>query len=88
VRQRLLNLSRERGEDFNFTLTRYANERLLYRLACSPYRDRFVLKGAGGLPVETGCEQHASPEDRTRDATKGRDDERGLAGPPAALDLR
>ena len=29
VRQRLLNLSRERGEDSNFTLTRYANERLL-----------------------------------------------------------
>lgn len=46
VRQRLLNLSRERGEDFNFTLTRYANERLLYRLGCSPYRDQFVLKGA------------------------------------------
>ena len=46
VRQRLLNLARERGEDFNFTLTRYANERLLYRLGCSPYRDEFVLKGA------------------------------------------
>jgi predicted nucleotidyltransferase component of viral defense system len=45
VRQRLLNLSRERGEDFNFLLTRYANERLLYRLANSPYRDQFVLKG-------------------------------------------
>jgi predicted nucleotidyltransferase component of viral defense system len=51
VRQRLLNLSRERGEDFNFTLTRYANERLLYRLACSPYRDQFVLKGAALFQV-------------------------------------
>ena len=51
VRQRLLNLSRERGEDFNFTLTRYANERLLYRLARSPYRDQFVLKGAALFQV-------------------------------------
>ncbi len=46
VRQRLLNLSRERGEDFNYLLTRYGNERLLYRLARSQYRDQFVLKGA------------------------------------------
>ena len=51
VRQRLLNLARERGEDFNFTLTRYANERLLYRLASSPYRDQFVLKGAALFQV-------------------------------------
>jgi hypothetical protein len=51
VRQRLLNLSRERGEDFNFTLTRYANERLLYRLGCSPYREQFVLKGAALFQV-------------------------------------
>lgn len=27
-------------------LTRYANERLLYRMSSSPYRDHFVLKGA------------------------------------------
>ncbi|MBU1750048.1 MAG: nucleotidyl transferase AbiEii/AbiGii toxin family protein [Chloroflexi bacterium] len=46
VRQRLLNLSRARGEEFNLVLTRYATERLLYRLAQSPYADRFVLKGA------------------------------------------
>jgi predicted nucleotidyltransferase component of viral defense system len=51
VRQRLLNLSRKRGEDFNFTLTRYANERLLYRLSSSPYRDQFVLKGAALFQV-------------------------------------
>ena len=31
VRQRLLNLSRDRGEDFNLTLMRYGTERLLYR---------------------------------------------------------
>lgn len=33
IRQRLLNLSRDRGEDFNLTLTRYGIERLLYRLS-------------------------------------------------------
>jgi hypothetical protein len=46
VRQRLLNRSRERGEDFQLTLIYYALERLLYRLSRSTYRDRFVLKGA------------------------------------------
>lgn len=46
VRQRLLNRSREKGEDFNLVLTRYALERLLYRLARSRYDNRFVLKGA------------------------------------------
>ena len=46
VRQRLLNRARQRGEDFNYLLTRYANERLLFRLAESGHRDQFVLKGA------------------------------------------
>jgi hypothetical protein len=32
VRARLLSLSRERGDDFQLVLTRYANERLLFRL--------------------------------------------------------
>lgn len=46
VRRRLLNLSRERKEDFQFLLTLYALERFLYRLSKSRYVDRFVLKGA------------------------------------------
>jgi predicted nucleotidyltransferase component of viral defense system len=46
VRARLFNLSRERGEDFQRVLLRYAFERLLYRLGESKYRDRFILKGA------------------------------------------
>jgi len=46
VRQRLLNLSRKQGEDFNYVLARYANERLLYRLSRSPYAHDFILKGA------------------------------------------
>jgi hypothetical protein len=32
--------------DFQILLTRYALERLLYRLSVSPHRDRFILKGA------------------------------------------
>jgi len=46
VRQRLLNASRTRREDFQVTLTRYALERLLYRLSKSAHRDQFVIKGA------------------------------------------
>lgn len=45
VRQKLLNYSREKKEDFNLVLTRYAQERLLYRLSKSEYADNFVLKG-------------------------------------------
>ncbi len=56
VRQRLLNLSRDRGEDFNFVLTRYAVERLLYRIACSEYATQFILKGASLIAVWTGRE--------------------------------
>jgi predicted nucleotidyltransferase component of viral defense system len=46
VRQRLLNLSREKKEPFDLILSRYAIERLLYRLANSRYAERFLLKGA------------------------------------------
>lgn len=46
VRARLLNRARETRQDFNLILTRYAIERLLYRLSISPYAYQFVLKGA------------------------------------------
>ena len=46
VRQRLFNLSRERKQPFDLVLTRYAIERLLYRLSRSKYSNDFVLKGA------------------------------------------
>ena len=46
VRARLLNRSRESGEDFQFLLQRYAAERFLYRLGASPHRELYVLKGA------------------------------------------
>lgn len=46
VRQRLLNLARNQGLDFNLVLQRYAAERFLYRLSVSDEVDRFTLKGA------------------------------------------
>ena len=46
VRDRLLKLAHESGEDFQLVLIHYALERLLYRLSRSKYRQRFVLKGA------------------------------------------
>ena len=46
VRDRLLTLARERGEDFQLILTQYGLERLLYRIGKSGYRDRLILKGA------------------------------------------
>ena len=46
VRARLLNLARAEGDDFQRVLTRYAVERLLYRLSISSHHDKLVLKGA------------------------------------------
>ncbi|MHB1174829.1 MAG: hypothetical protein ACYCZJ_06880 [Sulfuriferula sp.] len=46
VRQRLLNIAKRDGEAFDLVLTRYALERLLYRLGKSPYSHKFLLKGA------------------------------------------
>jgi predicted nucleotidyltransferase component of viral defense system len=62
VRARLLRLARERGEDFQLLLTRYANERLLYRLASSEHGSRFVLKGAALFTLWTG-EPHRATRD-------------------------
>lgn len=46
VRMRLFNLAQQSGEDFGSLLSRFATERLLYRLSISPYREMFLLKGA------------------------------------------
>lgn len=54
VRQRLLNLARERKEDFGLVLGRYGLERFLYRLSVSAHRNLFVLKGALLLQAWTG----------------------------------
>jgi hypothetical protein len=44
--QSLLNRSRAEGRPFQELLQYFAMERFLYRLAKSPFADRFVLKGA------------------------------------------
>ena len=54
VRQRLLNVSRKTGEDFQLLLTRYAIERFLYRLGESKHASQFVLKGAMLFALWTG----------------------------------
>ena len=46
VRARLLNKARAEKLDFNLLLTRYALERMLYRLSVSEQRGQFLLKGA------------------------------------------
>ena len=46
VRDRLLNKARAEKLDYNLLLTRYALERVLYRLSLSDQRDQFLLKGA------------------------------------------
>lgn len=63
VRARLLRLSRERGENFDLVLTKYALERMLYRISKSPYKNIFILKGA--LLFELWTDQRYRP---TRDA--------------------
>jgi Nucleotidyl transferase AbiEii toxin, Type IV TA system len=63
VKQRLLNRARAQKDDFNLLLTRYALERVLYRISQSTYKDILVLKGA--LLFELWTEQIHRP---TRDA--------------------
>jgi hypothetical protein len=46
VRDRLIQRAREHRENAQLLMTRYAIERILYRLGVSQHRDRFVLKGA------------------------------------------
>src|ERR1700733_8935967 len=46
VRQRLLDHSRLQNRPFQEMLQYFAMERFLYRLAKSPYADRFIFKGA------------------------------------------
>ena len=46
IRQRLLNLARERNDDFGLILIKYGLERILFRLSQSSYRRTFILKGA------------------------------------------
>lgn len=51
VRARLLNHARQRGDEFERTLARFAAERMLFRLGACAARDRCILKGASLLAV-------------------------------------
>ena len=46
LQQKLRNYAKATGDDVSLILTRYINERFLYRLSISNYRDRFILRGA------------------------------------------
>jgi hypothetical protein len=46
VRQRLYNLAKRGGEDFQLVATKFALERFLYRLSRTRQAERFILKGA------------------------------------------
>jgi len=54
VQVRLITHAQTIGQDPNLVLSRYAIERLLFRLSASPHADRFVLKGAFMLLVWLG----------------------------------
>ena len=45
IRQKLLNLAHDRNWDFELILTKYALERILFRISKSKFRDVFVPKG-------------------------------------------
>lgn len=63
IHARLLARARSRGEDFNLLLTRFALERLLFRLSVSRHSSRFLLKGALLFAL-----WHDQPYRPTRDA--------------------
>jgi hypothetical protein len=46
VRARLLSRAKDSGSDYGLILTKYALERILYRLSVSQWSDAFLLKGA------------------------------------------
>ena len=49
IKAKLLNISQSEGQGYQILITRYLQERLLYRLSISPYHDRFFLKGGALL---------------------------------------
>ena len=56
VKTRLLNLMNDTGYKYMYLLARYFNERLLYRVSVSQYKDNFLLKGGSLLYAMNGLE--------------------------------
>lgn len=76
VRDRLLSQAKEKGEEFERTLTQFVVERLLFRLGASSAGNRCLLKGARLLAV-----WFADPYRATRDVdilASGRADDRTI----------
>ena len=91
VAARLLNRTRETGDDSETTLTSFCLERFLYRLGVSDRHDRFVLKGAMLLRLWSERPYRATRDldllrrgDGTFDAI--RDDLRAIAVAPVLSD--
>ncbi len=61
VKTRLLNLMNETGYKYMYLLARYFNERLLYRVSVSQYKDNFLLKGV--FPGDS-CRREIPYDDR------------------------
>lgn len=56
VKAHLINLMNESGHNYMYLLTRYFNERLLYRVSISQYKDHLLLKGGALLYAMEGLE--------------------------------
>ena len=69
IHDKLLRIAKASGELFTAVLTRYATERLLYRLGESEHKERFVLKGAFLFYVWTGT-AHRPTRDIDLDSAK------------------
>lgn len=54
IRERLLNIAKEEGQEYMKVLVRYLHERLLYRISVSPYKSHFLLKGSSLLYAYDG----------------------------------
>ncbi len=57
IKARLRNLAVKNGKPYEYVLTHYFVERVLYRISVSPYAPHFVLKG--GLLLQAVFEQQA-----------------------------
>lgn len=79
VKERLLNLMKESGYPYMYLLARYFNERMLYRVSISSYREHFLLKGGSLLYAIDGLETRPTIDvdfmadrlDRDREHLKG-----------------
>lgn len=56
IRTKLLTLMNQSGYQYMYLLARYFNERLLYRVSVSKYKDNFLLKGGSLLYAMDGLD--------------------------------